>query len=309
VKCEFFALILLTASFLFGCGNSGAQTENAGNIDVSFIDALGHDVTVTSAERVIVLSGSFAQTWLLAGGELLATTQDTFTDGTLLPESVQVVGSLHNPSLEQIIALEPDLVILSKAIAGHVKLYEQITAAGIVTAYFNVEVFGEYLDMLKICTDITGKSNLFEINGTDVKARIDDIIAEAEKFSHSPRVLFMRANSTDINIRNSDTMAGKMLKDLGCVNIADNENGLLENLSMEIIIEEDPDFIFAVPMGESIEKALNVLNETLKSNPAWAELTAVKNDRYFILPKDLFHLKPNNRWVESYEMLYEILYG
>lgn len=100
-----------------------------------------------------------------------------------------------------------------------------------------------------------------------------------------------------------------MLKDLGCVNIADSNGSLLENLSMETIIQEDPDFIFAVTMGESEEKALGVLEETLKSNPAWAGLTAVKNGRYVVLPKDLFHLKPNNRWGESYEMLYEILYG
>lgn len=34
----------------------------------------------------------------------------------------------------------------------------------------------------------------------------------------------------------------------------------------------------------------------------------MKEDRYIVLPKDLFHYKPNNRWGESYQYLGEILY-
>jgi len=34
----------------------------------------------------------------------------------------------------------------------------------------------------------------------------------------------------------------------------------------------------------------------------------VKEGRYIVLPKDLFHYKPNNRWGESYQYLGEILY-
>ena len=62
-------------------------------------------------------------------------------------------------------------------------------------------------------------------------------------------------------------------------------------------------------MGESDEAALQSVQDMLMSNPAWAGLSAVKNDRYVVLPKDLFHLKPNDRWGESYEMLADILYG
>ena len=32
------------------------------------------------------------------------------------------------------------------------------------------------------------------------------------------------------------------------------------------------------------------------------------DDVYIVLPKDLFHYKPNNRWGESYQYLGEILY-
>ena len=60
-------------------------------------------------------------------------------------------------------------------------------------------------------------------------------------------------------------------------------------------------------MGDE-QKALDYLNGLIEGNPAWSELAAVKEGRYIVLPKDLFHYKPNNRWGESYQYLGEILY-
>ena len=103
-------------------------------------------------------------------------------------------------------------------------------------------------------------------------------------------------------------MTGKMLLDLGCVNIADSDSGLLEDLNMEAILVADPDFIFVTTMGSSQEAALSMVDELLASNPAWQGLTAVKDDKFYVLEKELFHNKPNNRWGESYEILADILY-
>jgi iron complex transport system substrate-binding protein len=76
---------------------------------------------------------------------------------------------------------------------------------------------------------------------------------------------------------------------------------------MEVIIQEDPDYIFVVTMGDS-EKALQALQDGIEKNPAWSDLSAVKNDRFIVLPKELFHYKPNARWGESYEYVAKILY-
>ena len=104
-------------------------------------------------------------------------------------------------------------------------------------------------------------------------------------------------------------VSAEMLKDLGCINIADSEDSLLEDLSLEVILEQDPDFIFVTTMGASEEAAMASLDELLLSNPAWASLTAVQEGHFHLLPKDLFHLKPNARWGESYEILADYLYG
>ena len=61
-------------------------------------------------------------------------------------------------------------------------------------------------------------------------------------------------------------------------------------------------------MGGDEQAALAVVEETLGQNPAWQGLTAVKEGRVYVLPRDLFHYKPNARWAESYAFLYELLF-
>lgn len=94
----------------------------------------------------------------------------------------------------------------------------------------------------------------------------------------------------------------------GCVNIADRSE-LLENLSIEKIIEEDPDEIFIVMQGSDQEGAKKTLEETLTGNPAWSGLTAVREGKVHYMDKKLYHLKPNNRWGIAYDELEKLLCG
>ena len=98
-----------------------------------------------------------------------------------------------------------------------------------------------------------------------------------------------------------------MLADLGCVNIADSSESLLEQLSLEVILDQDPDFIFAILQGSDPTDAQRTLDETLLSNPAWQSLTAVKEGRFFVLDDQLYNLKPNARWGDAYEQLADLL--
>ncbi|WP_250228085.1 ABC transporter substrate-binding protein [Anaeropeptidivorans aminofermentans] len=313
VRPVFFSIVIfiLAAAGLMGCTKSKESTEKeiaTAKSAVTFTDALGKEISVENPENVAAVMGSFAETWLLAGGELAGVTEDAYSERELdLGEGVVDLGLMKSPSVEKLIEMDTDLVILSSNIAEHVDLYDAINNAGITTAYFDVESFDDYLQMLKICTDITGRKDLYEKNGLEVQKQIEEAIKGIK--GESPKVLFIRAFSTGAKAKGSDNMTGIMLKDMGCINIADNDKSLLEDLSIESIISEDPDYIFVVTMGASSEKAIESLKKGIQSNPAWNELSAVKNDRYIVLPKDLFHYKPNARWGESYEMLKEILYS
>ena len=71
---------------------------------VSFTDSLGSTITLEEApQRVAALIGSYAETWVLAGGEdtLAAVTQDAYDErGLELGEDVTNVGSNQTPELE-----------------------------------------------------------------------------------------------------------------------------------------------------------------------------------------------------------------
>ena len=98
-----------------------------------------------------------------------------------------------------------------------------------------------------------------------------------------------------------------MLADLGCINIADSDATLLENLSIERILEADPNFIFVVQQGDNAEGTREYVRSFLQEHPAWAQLTAAKNDNVHFMEKRLFGLKPNHRWAEAYTIVEEIL--
>ena len=100
-----------------------------------------------------------------------------------------------------------------------------------------------------------------------------------------------------------------MLADLGCVNIADSDESLLENLSMEAILAADPDKIFIVMQGSDQAKVQNTLEQSLLSNPAWQQLSAVQAGEVYYMDQSLYNVKPNARWGEAYEGLADILYG
>ena len=302
-----FALVIVLS--LWGCSQPTPGFDEADERSVTFEDALGYSVHVNSPQKVAVVMGSFAETWLLSGGKLTALTEDAFSEQRIEPDASLInLGAMKAPNIELMIKSGVDFVILSANISEHVALRDQLENAGITTAYFDMETFADYLDMLKICTDINNRPDLYEKNGLLIREQINAAIAQKEGHT-PPSVLFIRAFSTGARSKGSDNMTGAMLKDLGCINIADRQESLLENLSLEQIILDDPDFIFVTTMGASSEAALQSLAEGLQANPAWNELTAVKEGRYYVLPRDLFHYKPNNRWGESYQMLAEILYG
>lgn len=300
-------LISLFSQLLTGCK---AQTEEDATItyEYSFIDSLNNTVDLKAKpQRVVSLVGSYAETWTLAGGKLAGVTDDVISERKMdLPGTTSIVGTIKEPNVEEIIALSPDFVLLSPDIESHVKLSETLKTTNIPFAFFKVEHFEDYLNMLKICTDITGNKELYDKNGLAVKEQIEDILAKIDQ-KNNPEILFMRAFSSGAKAKNDDNMTCRILNDLGSVNIASKHKSLLEELSMEEIIEEDPDYIFVVTMGDS-EEALQALKNGIQKNPAWSELSAVKNDRYIVLPKELFHYKPNARWGDSYEYVAKILY-
>lgn len=276
----------------------------------TFTDALGNTVTVDRPQRVVSFYGSFAEMWVLAGGTLVGTTDDAISQRELpLGDNVTVIGGTKTPNLELALSLEPDFAILSADTSDHIQAAETLRAAGVPFAFFRVDYLEDYLAAMEICTAITGRSDLYEQNAQRVEQQAQAVIQRVRPrlAQNPPTALLIRAYSTGAKAKGMDNLAGVILHELGVKNLVEDHPSLLEELSMEEIIAADPDYIFVTTMGSSSQKALDALRDGIQSNPAWASLSAVQNDRYILLPEDLFHYKPNDRWGESYAYLANIL--
>lgn len=310
MKRSLFVMLCVLAMLLSACGSAAAAPDAESG--VTFTDALGRTVCVSkSPERVAALLGSFADVWVLSGGTLCAAPNDAWEDFGLESDGAVNLGGAHSPSLELLLAADPDFVIASASTASNVEMRETLEAAGITVAYFDVDNFYDYLDMLQICTDLTGRKELYEQNGLQLQARIEEIkkqYAAAELSPQERTVLLIRASASSIKVKGSEgTILGEMLADLGCINIADSDESLLENLSVESVIRQSPHHIFVVTMGSDTDGAKASLDRMMQENPAWSTLEAIQSGRMYMMDKALFNLKPNDRWAEAYETLYETL--
>lgn len=308
------SLLLATCCLLLAACGNGVSPSAPQNVpaetSVTFTDDLNRQVTVDRPQRVACLISSFSDIWCLAGGAdaIVAATDATWRYFDLpLRDDVVNLGNTKELDVERLLACEPDLILASGGTDRNVELEASFSAMGLNAAYFSVDTFADYLRMLKICTEITGKTENYDLYGTQVARQVKAALARQD--GSAPSVLYIRATGSSCKVKNSEgSVLGEMLKDLGCINIADRNGSLLEQLSIEAILQADPDYIFVVLQSADPADAQAILQTTLLDNPAWASLTAVQEGRYHVMDPNLYNLKPNAQWGKAYEQLADILY-
>lgn len=277
---------------------------------VVFTDETGEEITINkNPKRVVVLYNSYLEIWDQAGGAVVGRVEESEDKIVKNAASAEVVGTLSTPSLEKILSLEPDLVIANISYKAQREMLPTLKQNNIQVMAIHVNLLEDYYRTVRLFTAITGREDLYENNVNEVQSKIDEIISKAPTDKNYKAVVLM-ATSKNITVRDSNTMVGEMIKDLNVINISDDAGGSSDTktFSIEKIIQEDPDFIFVQTMGSDLEKITERLKSDAQDNPAWASLTAVKEDRYIVLPKDLYLYKPNDRYPEAYEGLGKILY-
>lgn len=295
---------------LTGCAANTMQPP-AGET-YTFTDSTGAEVTVPKdPETVAVLFSSLADVWVTAGGTVDITVGESVERG-FADESAILVddGAGKKINLELLVASKPDLVIYSSEIAGQAECAEMLRDAGIPAAGFQVDTLADYLLLLDICTDLTGRKDLAKTHGTEMAERCEALVKEVRDREEQPAILFVRAGSSAKYTKAKtaeNNFVCQMLDTLGTTNIADSAPILLDGLSTEEIVMADPDFILYTTMGD--EESGRAYMESLLADPVWSTLTAVEEGRVHQLPKDLFQFKPNARWDEAYQYLIDLLYG
>ena len=300
-------VIVVLLIFISGAVETN-KPESSGEY-FTFTDSEGEIVELShKPQKTAVLFSSLAECWIEAGGEVYVTVGESVERG-LVKEETELVdkGAGKTVDTEKLISLEPDFVICSADIASHRDVASALKKAKIPVAMLRMDTFEDYLTILRTLTKITGKTENYEQFGENAKSEIEQIISGGKK-ENNPKILFVRSGSSYSSAKAKkadDNFAAKILEDFGCINIADKAEVLLDNLSAEVILKENPQYIFVSVMGD-YDNSKAYMQELL-AKKEYASLDAVKNGRVYFLPKELFQYKPCGRWAESYRYISSIL--
>lgn len=300
-------VIVVLLIFISGAVETN-KPESSGEY-FTFTDSEGEIVELShKPQKTAVLFSSLAECWIEAGGEVYVTVGESVERG-LVKEETELVdkGAGKTVDTEKLISLEPDFVICSADIASHRDVASALKKAKIPVAMLRMDTFEDYLTILRTLTKITGKTENYEQFGENAKSEIEQIISGGKR-ENNPKILFVRSGSSYSSAKAKkadDNFAAKILEDFGCINIADKADVLLDNLSAEVILKENPQYIFVSVMGD-YDNSKAYMQELL-AKKEYASLDAVKNGRVHFLPKELFQYKPCGRWAESYRYISSIL--
>lgn len=288
---------------------------------ISFYDDSGRDelITLTKGyDNVMSLYASYTTLWYESGGVVNSTIggnnaislYETYigrniidTDGVLVVAN-NSAGSNFN--LEKIFSLEPDLIIASNAMNGYNSISEAIISAGIPIIAIDYNNFADYLKWFKVFSFLNDQEKLYDEVALKSLSEIKNIIATMPDVNN--KVLAIFPSSSYPTGATNNTLIGEMLKELKQTNIIDNELTDKVVLNLEDIYLKQPDIILVI-CHNTEEEAKQVLENTIFKNPIYNELEAVKNNGVIYLPKELFHNKPNSKFVLAYETLAQILKG
>ena len=300
-------VIVVLLIFISGAVETN-KPESSGEY-FTFTDSEGEIVELShKPQKTAVLFSSLAECWIEAGGEVYVTVGESVERGFVKEETELVdKGAGKTVDTEKLISLEPDFVICSADIASHRDVASALKKAKIPVAMLRMDTFEDYLTILRTLTKITGKTDNYEQFGENAKSEIEQIISGGKR-ENNPKILFVRSGSSYSSAKAKkadDNFAAKILEDFGCINIADKAEVLLDNLSAEVILKENPQYIFVSVMGD-YDNSKAYMQELL-AKKEYASLDAVKNGRVYFLPKELFQYKPCGRWAESYRYISSIL--
>ncbi len=312
-------LIFAFAMFLTSCSIDTkvdeTKIENKENFDsgnIIIVDSIGNEIKIDNNDiekiDVVTMGTSTTDLWLSIGGNVAGTTKDSLDyEGFDFTDEVYNVGSIMNPTYEVFLANNPDLVLLSANLSSHRELGDLLNKTGIDTYYIEINSFEDYTFVMSELAKITGDDEAYKQNVEVIGNEINKVLEKVDK-NFSPTILILRTSTSKLVPLTSDHFAGAILKDFGSVNIADEESTIFETLNIEAILEQNPDYIFVIAMGNDYDESMKKFVDYQSKNVLWNDLTAVKEGKVIKLPKELFHNKPNARWSESYEYIYKVFF-
>lgn len=298
------ALTLLVLTFILAALGACAPAYEPMAQPHQLTDDLGRTVSLPAAAlRIVSLAPSNTEILYAVGAGDQVIGRDEFSNYP--PEVLDlpsVGGSMGAYNIEQIISLQPDLVL-----AAEINTPEQVKAledAGITVYYLGnpTGLAGVYANLATAGT-LTGHAQDAAALVEALKARVAAVEAKLAGVSERPTVFYELDGSDALKpwTAGPGTFIDLLIGMAGGQNAAADLGGAWGQLSLEALLVADPDFIL---LGDA---AYGVTAELVAARAGWEGLKAVKNGR--VLPfNDDWVSRPGPRLVDALEALAQVLH-
>lgn len=290
-------LLLLAASGLFsGCKleNAEKQTPNDAPETRELTDDLGRRVKIPAKiERAVSLAPNLTEIIFAvdAGGALVGDT--SYCDYPAAAQKIQKVGDTLNPNLETIIALKPQIVLVSTAsqIESFTGILEQRNIAVFVTNPKNLD--GVYNSVSQI-GEIFGRAE----NARQVVAEMKRRVAAVEAKTSGAKSVktFVQISKEPLFTIGEESFLTELVARAGGVSATADVGGAYPKFSKETAAALQPEAIILSDSPDNLEP-----NEVFKNSPA------VKNGKIFKISADLLS-RPAPRIVDALEQIAQSLH-
>ena len=258
IKNSFYFALLVISIFIVSCSKKNAEN--------------GKKEENKKYNRIVVLDPAAVEMIYMLGAEDKIVGVANLERSKVWPEEkiakLESVGSFMKPSLEKIIALKPDLVIMS-ALPGE-ELNNGLKSNNIeakrVQANSIEEIFTNFLEVAKML----GKENEANKIIAEKKVKLEEIkkIATGNK-----KGLFVMSASP-LMVFGNDNLPNDIMKLLNIKNIAENQKGRNPIVTPEFIIKENPDIIITLLPNPS---------QIVATNPQLKNVNAIKNSKFIVV--------------------------
>lgn len=284
-----FALLAVAALALAACGGDGNGGGGGSSAQARTVEhAMGETEVRGTPKRVVVLDTGELDSAVSLGVTPVGSVEAV--EGLGLPSylegtgGIENVGTIEEPNLEKIATLNPDLILSSKL--RHEQIYDQLSQIA-------PTVFTE-------TTGVTWKGNFEKhaeaMNRRDEAKRVMDGYEDRlEEFRSAmgdrlgeTRVSVVRFLPGETRIYQKESFIGTVLEDAGLPRppSQDVDEFAILNASEEEIPEMDGDAIFVTVYGAPEDST----EQKITSDPLWQRLDAVRQDRVYEVPDDLWML-------------------
>lgn len=277
-----FSILLL----LLAACQSGDRKPAPGSASIKLMDDAGHSVQLAApVRRVISLVPSVTETIIaLDAGERIVGRTEYDRDSSLA--AVPLIGRGLSPSIEAMIALHPDLVVVW-ASDKRGDLRGQLEKANIPVLALEVQDTTDAFRVVGLMGTALGREAAGRTLLNSLRASLQETASIARERSRR-RVFYVVYNDPPMTA-GPGTFIDQLLDIAGADNVFSDATSKWPTVSLEEVVKRDPDIV-VLPVGEMSAQ----VGERLRSTAGWRDLRAVRNNCLALVDADLVNRPGTN---------------